>query len=160
MSLPKSCFEFEAAGSSGGWWTLRMPPCSSTRCCSASTYLCMLPLKLQPVRAYIFGRYLSDGSLQLDMPRSVDKSHYDTGGLLLRRQKIVNNQTGRPFQVQDFALGGCYELFAFRFRIGTQPSFAALFSQPHFSYAQLQATSTLSPAQRSSSAAGRSWAGH
>ena len=63
-------------------------------------------------------RYLSDGSLQLDMPRSIDKSHYDTGGLLLRRQKIVNDRTGRPFQVQDFLLGGCYELFAFRFRIG------------------------------------------
>jgi hypothetical protein len=70
--------------------------------------------------------YLTDGSLQLDMPRSIDKSHYDTGGMLLRRQKIVNNRTGRPFQVQDFVLGGCYELFAFRFRIGTS-SFSRAF---------------------------------
>jgi hypothetical protein len=52
------------------------------------------------------------------MPRSIDKSHYDTGGLLLRRQKIVNHRTGRPFQAQDFMIGSSYELFAFRFRIG------------------------------------------
>ena len=74
--------------------------------------------------------YLSDGSMQLDMPRSIDKSHYDTGGLLLRRQKIVNNRTGRPFQVTDFTLGGCYELYAFRFRVGDVDAFTrAAFEQ-------------------------------
>jgi hypothetical protein len=121
----------------------------------------MQPRPLQHAFAFtLCDRYLSDGSLQLDMPRSIDKSHYDTGGLLLRRQKIVNDRTGRPFQVQDFMLGGCYELFAFRFRIGTYrtPWPRCFLFLPHVAF--FQGTSMPLRAQLSSNAGGHRWVAH